>query len=255
MPFDINSLPNFNVQETSMGPIEIILMNESYFLYHNGIQWMSYSPSSNIEIKQMYSSYDLAYGDVLLTGLGFGILALWLCNKPSVNSVTVIENSPEVIEIFKKTNGLPDNLKIINDDARTFATDKKYDGIFLDHYELQTWDWRLRDMKEFCSRVKHDVFWAWSLEDAYLIKSHRMDVENLNTDDPNFISTKNQSLDWKVFAETFFPNEKSLLNITSEKLKEYIHCYYDKPTGYYDNPLLKESLAEFKTKNNSMGEL
>jgi hypothetical protein len=110
-------------------------------------------------------------------------------------------------------------------------------------------------MKEFCSRVKHDVFWAWSLEDAYLIKSHRMDVENLNTDDPNFISTKNQSLDWKIFAETFFPNEKSLLNITFEKLEEYIHCYYDKPIGYYDKALPKKSRAELEIKQNLMGEL
>ena len=231
MPFDIGSIPNFNIQEATLGPVEVVLKDDLYCLYHNGIQWMSYCSSSKIEIKQMYSSYDLAYGDVLLTGLGFGILALWLCNKPGVKNVTVIENSPEVIEIFKKINKIPDNLKIINADASTFTTDKKYDGIFLDHYELQTWDWRLRDMQEFCVRVEHDVFWAWSLEDAYLVKSHRIDSRNPSIEEQILLDTQDVTSGWKAFVETFFPNKKSLLEITPEKLKEYIYCYYDKPIG------------------------
>jgi hypothetical protein len=231
MPFDIGSIPNFNIQEAALGPVEVVLKDDLYSLYHNGIQWMSYCSSSNIEIKQMYSSYDLAYGDVLLTGLGFGILALWLCNKPGVKKVTVIENSPEVIEIFKKINKIPDNLKIINADASTFTTHKKYDGIFLDHYELQTWDWRLKDMKEFCARVKHDVFWAWSLEDAYVFKSYRIDSRTPNKHYQNFLDTQDVTSGWRDFVETFFPNEKSLLEITPKKLKEYIYCYYDKPMG------------------------
>jgi hypothetical protein len=231
MPFNTKSIPNFNIQEATLGPVEVVLKDDLYCLYHNGILWMSYCHSSKIEIKQMYSSYDLAYGDVLLTGLGFGILALWLCNKPGVKNVTVIENSPEVIEIFKKINNIPDNLKIINADASTFTTHKKYDGIFLDHYELQSLDWRLKDMKEFCARVKHDVFWAWSLEDAYVLKSYRIDSRTLNEDEKKFLDAQDLISGWKTFVETFFPNKKSLLEITPEKLKEYIYCYYDKPMG------------------------
>ena len=247
MPFDINSVPNFNVQEISVGPVEIILEDGIYVLYNDGIQWMSYSPSNNQEIKQMYSSYDLAYGNVLITGLGLGILALWLCNKPEVKSVTVIEKSPEIIEIFKKINEVPDNLKIINSDATTFTTNKKYDGIFLDHYELQTLDWRLRDMKKFCVRVKHDVFWAWSLENAYLSESHRIDNRTPSIDEQALLDNIDVTIGWKVFVKKFFPNEKSLLGIDPQKLKEYIYCYYDRT-------LAEESSIEFKTKHNSKGE-
>jgi hypothetical protein len=206
---------------------------------------MSLSPSKN-QIKQLYPHYELAYGDVLVTGLGFGILALWLCEKSDVKNVTVVEHSSEVIEIFKKFNSIPDKLTIINADATTFTTDKKYDGIFLDHYETQHWDWRLRDMKDFCARIKHDVFWAWSLEEAYMFKVYNLDMRGLHSSHSNyqyFLDILDISSGWDSFVEKFLPSEQSLLKITSEKIEEYIYGYYNKP------------LIEYRAKNLSKGEL
>jgi hypothetical protein len=245
MAFDLKSMPNFNVQETTLGPIDVVLKDEVYYLYNDGIQWMTLSPSHQ-EVKELYSSYELAYGDVLITGLGFGILALWLCNKPDIKSVTVIEKSLEIIEIFKQFNEVPDNLKIINADANTFVSDIKYDGIFLDHYELQNWDWRLKNMQEFCSRIKHDVFWAWALEEAYLFKTHNLDRKNLHSPNNNyqyFLDISDIASGWEDFAKRFFPNEQSLLQIKTEKIEEYIYNFYNKP------------LIEYKAKNFSEGEL
>ena len=245
MPFDLGSVPKPNIQETVLGTVEVVLEDGTYYLYNNGIQWMSLSPGIH-QIESQFPSYELAYGDVLVTGLGFGALALWLCEKSDVKSVTVIEHSPEVIEIFKKFNVIPNKLTIINSDATTFTTDKKYDGIFLDHYETQHWNWRLKDMKDFCSRVKHDVFWAWSLEEAYMFKTHKLDWRELNSSVENFqyfLDIEDITLGWKGFVESFFPNEKSLLDMSSEKVKEYIYGYYNKP------------LIEFKAKNFSRGEL
>jgi hypothetical protein len=232
MPFDITSVPAFKVEETSFGSIDIVLKNGAYLLYNNGIQWMGLSIDDYREIREMYSSYDMAYGDVLITGLGFGILALWLCNKPEVKSVTVIENSKDVIEVFKKLNKVPDKLKIINDDARTFITEKKYDGIFLDHYELQNWDWRLKDMQSFCSRIKHDVFWAWSLEEAYMFKAFNLDRNNmyqLPAKKREFLSIENKAVKWNAFVQEFFPEESSLFLVTLEKVEEYIYDFYNQP--------------------------
>jgi hypothetical protein len=238
MPFDIKSVPAFKVEETSFGNVEIVLKNGTYVLYNNGIRWMSLSVDDYPEIREMYSSYDLAYGDVLITGLGFGILALWLCDKPNVKSVTVIESSPDVIEIFKKFNRVPENLKIINDNASTFKTDVKYDGIFLDHYELQNWDWRLKDMKEFSSRIKHDVFWAWSLEEAYMLKAFELDKNSLYGSELKhleFLSIEDKATEWNAFAKKFFPEEDFLLSIAHEKIREYIYEFYKDHYEFYKN--------------------
>ena len=244
MPFDLRSVPSINIEETVLGPVEVVLEDDTYYLYNNGIQWMSLSPNKH-QIEQLYPHYELAYGDVLVTGLGFGALALWLCEKSDVKSVTVIEYSPEVIEIFKKFNAVPDKLTIINADATTFTTDKKYDGIFLDHYETQHWDWRLRDMKDFCARVKHDVFWAWSLEEAYMFKTHKLDMRGLNFGNSYqyFLDIPDILEGWENFVKNFLPDEKSLLSMDSSKVEEYIYCYYDK------------KLIESRSKNNSTGEL
>jgi spermidine synthase len=246
MPFDLRSVPKPNIQETVLGTVEIVLEGDTYYLYNNGIQWMSLSPSKH-QIEELYPHYELAYGDVLVTGLGFGILALWLCSKPDVKSVTVIEYSPDVIEIFKKSNEIPEKLTIINDNAITFNTDIKYDGIFLDHYETQNLDWRLKDMQEFCNRIKHDVFWAWSIEEAYLFKTHKLDKRQLELFPKEnyqyFLDIPDIASRWQNFVTNFLPNEKSLLNITSEKIEEYVYGYYNKP------------LIEYKSKNLSDGEL
>jgi spermidine synthase len=244
--FDIKSVPSFNVQEAVSGPVEIVLKDDVYYLYNDGIQWMSLAPSRH-GIKEMYPCYELAYGDVLITGLGFGILALWLCSKPDVKSVTVIEYSPDVIEIFKKSNEIPEKLTILNDNAITFSTDKKYDCIFLDHYETQNFDWRLKNMQEFCDRIKHDVFWAWSIEEAYLFKTHKLDRRQLELFPKEnyqyFLDIPEIASRWQNFVTNFLPNEKSLLDITSEKIEEYVYGYYNKP------------LIEYRLKNLSDGEL
>lgn len=239
MPFDIKSVPAFKVEETSFGNVEIVLKNGAYLLYNNGIQWMGLSVDDYREIREMYSSYDLAYGDVLITGLGFGILALWLCDKPNIKSVTVVESSSDVIEIFKKLNKIPEKLTIVNDNASTFNTDVKYDGIFLDHYELQNWDWRLKDMQEICSKIKHDVFWAWSLEEAYMFKAFGLDRNNLYRSEPKhleFLSIQDKATEWEAFVKEFFPKEDSLLRVTPEKIREYIYDFYNQPFKEYELP-------------------
>ena len=239
MSFDIKSVPKFKVEETSFGNVDIVLKNGAYLLYNNGIQWMGLSVDDYREIREMYACYDLAYGDVLITGLGFGILALWLCDKENVKSVTVIESSSDVIEIFKKNNAVPEKLKIINEDASNFKTDIKYDGIFLDHYELQNWDWRLKDMKEISSRIKHDVFWAWSLEEAYMFKAFGLDRNNMYRSKEKhleFLSIKDKSTEWKAFIQEFFPNEDSLLRVTPEKIRGYIYDFYNQPFKEYELP-------------------
>jgi len=67
-------------------------------LYENDRPWMSICPS---EIHSMKESIDKAHGRVLVLGLGLGYYAYEVAQKPSVESVTVIELSPDVITLFR----------------------------------------------------------------------------------------------------------------------------------------------------------
>jgi hypothetical protein len=231
MSYNKSTVPDFKIQEASLGTVDIIHDKNAYVLYNNGERWMVLNKGSHDEIKEMYSSYDQAYGDVFVSGLGFGILALWLCNKPEVKSVTVMEISKDVIDLFKSVNEVPDNMTIIHADVLSFTTDDKYDCLLLDHYEKQNWDWRLKNMQDICNRIEHDKFWAWSLEQAYLLKCFNIegaDVLNTKDDEGVFATKPDLSIFWPAFIKGFFPNEKCLSQIPLKTINEYMYTYNNK---------------------------
>lgn len=86
-------------------------------------------------------------GDVLIAGLGLGMLVHAAARKRSVRSVTVVELNPEIIRLVGPT--LPKNVRVVQGDARTWLPDDgaTFDSIFLDiwpnigdemHAETQT---------------------------------------------------------------------------------------------------------------------
>lgn len=230
MSYDFRSIPNFVIKEASHGSVDIVDHGNYFELYNNSDRWMIYNKDTDLEIKEMYSSYDLAYGDVLVSGLGFGILALWLCNKPEVNSVTVIEMSEDVIQLFKDSNVVPKKLNIINDNMITYNTEKEYDVLLLDHYERQTFDWRLKDINRICSRIKHKYFWAWSLENIYIFKMYTSEIHpiHLKIDKVLHEHAGNVSALWGEFIDRFIPQELFLKDLTNEKINQYVYTFFNK---------------------------
>jgi len=229
--YNASSVPSFTIKAASSGPIDIIDHGDYYSLYNNQEQWMSYQKNSDSEIKAQYSSYDLAFEDVLVSGLGFGILPLWLCDNPNVNSVTVIEISKDVIKLFKESNVVPNKLTIINDNMITYNTNKKYNAILLDHYEKEDFDLILKDIENICNRIDHDIFWAWSLEAIYLFKMYsslddprKMDIDKILKDNEMDLSKF-----WAKFIDQFFPKDTFIKNISNDKLNSYICNFFDKP--------------------------
>lgn len=84
-------------------------------------------------------------GDVLIGGLGLGMIVCSLLRKPGVRSVTVIENNPDVTALVlpalaEWTKGLGDNaagwpdLTVIDGDVFTWkpAKGQKFDAIYFD---------------------------------------------------------------------------------------------------------------------------
>jgi hypothetical protein len=219
MSYNNITLPSFNIKESVLNNAEITYKDGTYFLYNDNNKWMTFTESNSHQIAEFYSSYDQSYGDVFVSGLGFGILPLWLCNKPEVTSVTVIEISQDVIDLFLLSNNIPEKMNIINKDISNFTTEKKYNSLLLDHYEGRDYAHMLKDMEQICNKISHDSFWAWSLEMAYL-------SEFFDINDKDFFTVKRDlSIHWKKFVEQALPNEKSLLEISNKTINDYLYTY------------------------------
>lgn len=76
--------------------------------------------TSLFEIDDLYDFYQRAEGDVLITGLGIGLLTNMLLSKPEISSLTVIEKQSEVIKLVGPTFKKEKRLLIMHEDAFEF---------------------------------------------------------------------------------------------------------------------------------------
>ena len=230
MAFDKNTVPKFNIVPSTSDDITISNSSDIFYLYKNDKQLMALDIKSNREIKELYSSYDLAYGDVLISGLGFGILPLWVASKPEVTSVKVIEYSQGVIDLFLQSNTLPKNMTIESGNISTYKSDNKYDCILLDHFQdllpESKWDLNLLDIKTISENVpNHNLIWGWSLEHMFLSKKFEITFEQLFRFPINLREFDLYSK-WLEFIDKDI-NVITLPSLSKHKLTEYIYTYFN----------------------------
>ena len=136
----------------------------------NGREWMTLQPN---EMVTTYPAIDAAHGRVLTFGLGLGYFAYHACLKENVESVTVVDLSENVIDLFK-THILPqfpnkEKIKLVCEDAFSFADTKMaghFDFVFADiwHDAGDGKELYLK-MKEY--EAKHpDIDFTFWLEDT-----------------------------------------------------------------------------------------
>lgn len=68
----------------------------------------------------------MARGDLLISGLGLGMVIKALLLKPEVTSITVLELSEDVIKLVAPSYSDP-RLRIIHADCRTWKPDRRFD--------------------------------------------------------------------------------------------------------------------------------
>ena len=73
-----------------------------------------------------------ANGDVLIGGLGIGMIIMAIQDKDCVKSITVIEKNPDVIAAVKDQLPLNDKVRVIEGDVYTYVPDRKYDCVYMD---------------------------------------------------------------------------------------------------------------------------
>ena len=98
----------------------------------NGETMMSNTP---MEKRTSANFVHNAYGDVLICGLGIGLVIMPLLESEKVKSITVIEKYQDVIDcVFPqiKKYDIENKINLIHQDCFDFTTKEKFDTIFID---------------------------------------------------------------------------------------------------------------------------
>lgn len=221
--FDKSTIPKITIKSAKSGEFEITQKGQSFYLLNNDAQLMQFNLKTLREYKEQYACYDLAYGDVLITGLGFGMLATWLAAKPEVTSVTVLEFSQEVIDLFASSNPATDKITIELGDAKTYATNNKFDCIFLDHFPDHSDKPIYEEVLSISKNIpNHNVLWFWSLEQWYLKNYYGFDYILFVTNPPD-LEPLDLYKQWQRFKSDI--SVSTIPKLDAVKVKEYIYTY------------------------------
>lgn len=223
MDLDI-SKSKVNIKPGAWGKVDISFNGRIYKLSHSGKEWNVYDSVNNREVYEQYSSYDLAYGDVLLTGFGFGHISNWIASKPEVTSVTILEISQDILDAYLESNVLPEKTSVIITDADTYKSDKKYDCVILDHIsnQMKPKSFYL-DFRKIAKNIKNDLFWFWSIEMFYLKHYYNFTLDDLYKFPKDF-KPFDFGLKWENFRKDF--GIDTIPSLDKPKLDSYINAFF-----------------------------
>ena len=141
----------------------------------NGREWMTLQPNEMVTTRP---AIEKAHGRVLTFGMGLGYFAYHAAQKPEVKSVTVVDISADVLDLFRACI-LPqfphkEKIKLVQKDAYAFAEQDmagNFDFVFADiwhdagdgrepYLKMKTYESRFPDI-EFC-------FWLEDTIKCYL---------------------------------------------------------------------------------------
>ena len=124
-----------NIELATLGFFE----EEFFFpaVLEDGNEWMTLTP---VDLDTCKEAIEAAHGRVVTFGLGLGYYAYMCSEKPDVESITVVEKSPEVIRLFRQhilpQFAHPEKVVIVNEDAFLYAErimpKEKFDLAFVD---------------------------------------------------------------------------------------------------------------------------
>lgn len=201
--------PVLNYFPIQYGDAKIVTQLPNNFkLTVNDLQWCVLKNDSR-EVRQFFLEINRPSGDVVTTGLGFGIIQSRLLLKKDVTSLTVFEKSLDVIEIFKETCKMNNfditRLNIINDDANNMKN-ITCDWLIMDHFEgIHQPAWEIIDSaRTIASNNNASNVWFWSIIKTY---AHFYKIKQLDIGVESF----------DLFANAL--NIKNLYRVSDEEIQ------------------------------------
>lgn len=113
--------------------IDGIMPGKYVQLVRNGTCVMS---NTDMEQRTNYRFCRDAHGDILIGGLGLGMILMAIQDKEEVKSITVLEKFPEVIELVANQLPLNEKVTIVNADVFEYKPNQKYDCIYMDIWDF-----------------------------------------------------------------------------------------------------------------------
>jgi len=153
-------------QALFLNDVYITILEEAFFVpEEKPIIWMSDSPA------EYYAMYELngrvKPSRILIGGLGLGILTNIIANRKDITKITVVENSPEVIQMVKPY--VPNWINIVQDD-------------FIDYFHTA---WLRR--KEEYDTIIVDIFSGVREKDEPILTDVQMVAEDYTMDFPETV--------------------------------------------------------------------
>ena len=105
-----------------------------------------------MEIRTNMDFLYQAHGNILIGGLGLGIMLKILEKMNNIKSVTVIEKNQEVIDLVLDQLNLPNNFKVIQSDIFEYKPTETFDTIYFDIWTNicgDNWDEMKKLRKQF----------------------------------------------------------------------------------------------------------
>ena len=169
---------------------------------------------------------DNAYGDILIFGLGLGLIIFPLLDEDNVHSITIVEKDlelPSLVEPIIKRLDSFSKVKIVNGDAFDYfdKLEEKYDTIYFDIWSRIT-DESFEEMDKL-----HETYRPLLKSENSYIDSWRYDAKDAyksQLDKKSFLELVNVELDWLKFYST--PESIYSLSYDSNLYSEL------KPVGY-----------------------
>ena len=192
-----------------------------WHLIVDGAQMMLYTVGHE-QALHFYSHYKLALGNVICTGLGFGVREQWLATKPEVNKITVLEKNKSVIDYHKDIGTQwSDKIEIINCNANEYKG--TCDFLSIDHYEKEDTKSIIESIKNTEKNIVSYYMWFWLLErwlDNGYIENNKKDFMNYQPWEKNNLKQSYNKL--KTFLDL-----KSLPDLSIKQLKEFVNVYWN----------------------------
>ena len=116
---------------------EILTFEDTKILNEDGAEVMMSWETSIMEKSAEYISHN--NGDVLEIGFGMGVCADYI-QAQGVNTHTIIEIHPQILERLKDWASDKSNVTIIEGDWANLSLTDTYDGIFIDTYGDYNWN-------------------------------------------------------------------------------------------------------------------
>lgn len=162
-----------NLSEIFNGRSRFVLVGEYWGLFRNGKVIMSNTPS---EIDDHWKFIRKASGKVLVGGLGLGMVLKCLLDKNDVTKVTVIEKSPDVINLVASAYIADPRVEIINADIFDYKPTEHYDCAWFDIWDDISGE-EYPEMKKLHRKYGRHVGWSDSWLRNQSRKLHKESLE------------------------------------------------------------------------------